>query len=605
MNESITYSLVENLKNQNIILRDAKDEMMSYVGEYTDNKLSKKIMASRHNDMEDIDLYYNTKLDDILNLDFLGKMKDVKVSSECILKHMENDDKILLLVDFDVDGVTSGALGKLMFNNVLEYDNVEVIVNKKTNGYGINDKLVDEAIELHKSFDFKLIITADHGSNNRDGINRLINSLNIDVIVTDHHLIEPSKSPQNVVGFVNPQRDDCDMSNKISGATVLYFLLTYAFLYKNRNKVIPNDTLNTLYYYLTYVGMTIISDMMDMRNYINRKIVIKALAILNSKRIKHNPFWTTVMHHIGNSYFVDETTLSFNLNPKLNTPGRIKNPRLSYETMVANTEGECEMFFQELDALNDKRKDMQVKAVKAKAELEYKNELLYIGLSKEANNIQGILANKKMFDDKFRAAIIFAPTKDKNIIAGSGRLNDEHANLKEMIDIISKDVNYIINHGGHAGAIGIQIRQDENNLEDLFNRLSKEMDKTDIVKDEIYFVDEIIYSNKKLITSLYDVKECGPYGHNYPKPTFVSDFVIKSFRVFKKPNGTYLSMDVKLSVNSNFSVNAFYTLKAFEQDEILNNLYEGKNIRLIYTIDINTFKDINKTSLNVIKVIIL
>jgi single-stranded-DNA-specific exonuclease len=609
--------IAEDLGKDNIVFRELNKEVYDSLETLHNRELVRKIYSGRYTDKGDLEKYLNTKLSDIINKEFLSQMTDIGKAARVITRHLEKGNRILYVTDYDVDGITSAVIAHKFTKYVYEHDNFEVLVNKREYGNGINNTITDKIISIYKHQPFDLLITADHGSHDKNNLTRLKNELGVDIIVTDHHLIEDESSPLNVVdAFVNPQRPENNgFLKNITGANVLYFTLLHAwFRLIKRNPELENfvkqfENINTetkwdyIYYLINYVGLTVISDTVDLKCYVNRKLLIKALSTINSKRIKHDTFWTLVKDEISDSYFIDETVLGFGIIPVLNTPGRIDNPRMSYELMTIENIEIAKMLYKDILVLNDTRKNIQHTALKKDNVIKYENDKVCVVLAEDTDGVQGVIANNILFSGKHKLVVCFTKqiNNGEEVYIGSGRLKVEEANLKEIVDNIDKKSDLVISHGGHKAAIGIKIKPD---LKKFYELLVEEVDKIkEFEKEEQIEIDEYIYSNKKIFTSIYDVRAAGPYGMGYPQPVFVSDVYLHSYRVFNKNGKTYINAKVKLSVLSNFMLNLFYAVPDKEK-HLVSDLKTASKLRLVYNISINTYMSTNTVLLNVLKMIV-
>ena len=77
---------------------------------------------------------------------------------------INNNEKIMIAGDYDCDGVTSTAI--MVMGLKLLTPNVDWIIPKRQDGYGLSKKIIDEAITR----DINLIITVDNGIAAHDAI---------------------------------------------------------------------------------------------------------------------------------------------------------------------------------------------------------------------------------------------------------------------------------------------------------------------------------------------------------------------------------------------------------------------------------------------------
>ena len=597
--------LIDDLKKDNIIKNEPDPELFSYLRKYYTSYTQRSIMANRFKTKDKLDLYINTKLSTIISNDFIeDKLPSVKAASDVLINNIVNNRLIVVATDYDVDGATSAVIAYKMLTNLFKYDNIDIIVNKREHGNGINKHLTNDLIEYNKKIPIGMLYTSDHGSHDRVNLTKLKEETGMDVVVTDHHMFDDEEAPLNMNAFVNPQMYDNEFRD-ITGTHVSYlvFLYTLRRIKNEHPEININYNVDYYYYLLIYVGMTTISDCMDLKSYINRKVVIKALIDLNNETIQHDAFWKYILNKVVNSYVVDESTLSYNVIPMLNTPGRIGDPRLSYELMISEDPLKTIDLYDEVKELNEERKDKQSIVVNSTKKEEYSNGIVKVMMIEDSEGIQGIIANNVMYNEDYKVVICFTKkkTKDGFIYIGSGRAQDDEININNILTDIAEKSDIIIQHGGHKSAIGAKIKPD---LKRFYNELVTEIDKKKISKIEYIYVDDYIYSMKKLILNIFDIIELGPYGIGFEKPLYTSDFIIDSYRIFKKGN-FYISMKIKLNNSSNSIISGFSTIKEKDLAYIEENLLKNKNVRLVYSLNVNSYRNLNSIQLNIEKIIFI
>lgn len=123
--------------------------------------------------------------------------QDMEKAVEKILGAINNNERILIYGDYDVDGITSVAL---LFSILREFTTnlYYYIPNRFQEGYGLNEEAIDIAFKNN----IKLIITVDCGISSISEVERA-NNYGIDVIVTDHH--QPQKDIPSAIAIINPK----------------------------------------------------------------------------------------------------------------------------------------------------------------------------------------------------------------------------------------------------------------------------------------------------------------------------------------------------------------------------------------------------------------
>ena len=167
---------------------------------YGISELMCKLMVNR-DIIEDevIKSYINPSLE---NLHDPRTMKDVEKAALILKEKIENNKKIRIVGDYDVDGVSSTSILYLYFKSIgfpVKY----YIPNRLEEGYGINE----DAIKKIHDDGCDLIITVDCGITSVKEV-ELANELGIDVIITDHH--ECQSEIPDAYAIVNPKQEDCN-----------------------------------------------------------------------------------------------------------------------------------------------------------------------------------------------------------------------------------------------------------------------------------------------------------------------------------------------------------------------------------------------------------
>ncbi|MFN9534654.1 MAG: single-stranded-DNA-specific exonuclease RecJ [Pseudanabaena sp.] len=261
---------------------------------------------------------------------------------------IKNGDRITICGDYDVDGMTSTALLirtlRLLGGNV-EYE----IPSRMTEGYGINARIVQDC----RDRDVKLIITVDNGIAAYEAI-ALAESLNISVIVTDHHEVpeDPSKIPP-ATAILNPKYkvDPNSPYAAIAGVGVAYVLALELSDRFGKRDELENPLLE-----LFTLGT--IADLASLTG-INRRLVKKGLRLLSQSKV------------IGIIALINETgiakdkqtglkpeAIGFGLGPRINAIGRIGNPQVIIDLLTCEEMGQAIALAQECEATNRKRQDL-------------------------------------------------------------------------------------------------------------------------------------------------------------------------------------------------------------------------------------------------------
>ena len=210
--------------------------------------------------------FFRPKIED-LHDSFL--MKDMDKAIERIDKAIDNNEKILIYGDYDVDGTTGVALLYTFFREI--HNNIDFYIpDRYDEGYGISIKSINFAEEN----DMSLIIAIDCGIKAVEKI-EYAKEKNIDFIICDHH--KPGDKLPEAVAVLDPKRDDCNYPYKELSGCGVGFKLIQAYSQKYN---IPFEELEQ---YLDLVVSSIASDIVPITGE-NR-----ILAYYGLKQINTNP----------------------------------------------------------------------------------------------------------------------------------------------------------------------------------------------------------------------------------------------------------------------------------------------------------------------------
>jgi single-stranded-DNA-specific exonuclease len=140
-------------------------------------------------------------------------LPDMNNAVERLVTARENQDKITIYGDYDIDGLTASTVLIDAFDS-FGFEKVDIYIpNRFVEGYG----LTIEAVEKIAATGAQLIVTVDCGSLSEKEIIRA-KELGVDVIVTDHHNVAPVQPP--AVAVINPKRLLQDYPDAYDGYTL-------------------------------------------------------------------------------------------------------------------------------------------------------------------------------------------------------------------------------------------------------------------------------------------------------------------------------------------------------------------------------------------------
>ncbi len=446
-------------------------------------------------------------------------LKDSTKSAERIAKAIKNNEKIVIIGDYDVDGVISSAIASLFFKEI-NYPIEIVIPNRFSDGYGITPELLNRV-----SAD--LVITVDNGINSFRSA-EILKNRGTDLIITDHH--RPADSLPNAFAVINPKRLDCEYPLKdICGAQIFWLLLGEIKRELNLNIDLGQ--------YLDLIAIAIIGDVMPLRgfNHLIVKMGLKKMFALNNSRISMKILKDKVF---ASKNIISSEDIAFQISPRINSSGRISDASFSLNFILAETEYEANSLLNIINEFNNTRKDIEYNIFKKVLdEVDSSNSIIIYCGEDLHEGVVGIVANRIV--EKFnKPAFILSQKGD--IIKGSAR-GIGNIDIYKLIENGSK---FLLRWGGHkkAGGLSLKVENFENFQNSLLDSMKIYKETDFINKKDIFGELDLKYLSKELIILLDNFE---PYGEGNERPTFLARdmFVLKAYNIGK--SGEYQKLIVR------------------------------------------------------------
>jgi len=558
------------MSNEKWLLRNKKVDLKAMSEKYKISQLLCKLMVNRDIIDENI---INSYINPVYKYLHSPKtMKDVVIAVDIIKRKIQENKKIRIIGDYDVDGIISvfilyTALKKCGAN--VDYE----IPDRIKDGYGINENIVkvayDEGVDT--------IITCDNGISAIDQI-QYAKDLGLTVIVTDHHDV-PFIEEDGVRIFlssqadaiINPKQIECEYKFKsICGAGVAFKLMEALYEEIGMDK-------EECYKLIEFVAIATVCDVVDLIDE-NRIFVKNGLEMLNnSKNIGINALKKAcgledkeiTAYHLG-----------FVIGPCLNASGRLDSAKKGLELLLMEDDEEAKNLAQEIVDLNDARKNMTKEGVDRAINIidstDINNDnILVVYIPDIHESLAGIVAGR--VKEKYNKPTIIL-TKSEEGVKGSARSIEEY----NMFEGLLACKELLDKFGGHPMAAGLSLQEDK--VDELRKALNNKCELTDEDLTRKIMIDSSLpleYLNLHLIEEL-NVLE--PFGKGNAKPIFgVKDAKITKAMLLGKDKNV---LKLKLLTNNNITIDAmiFNDLENFESkiiekygNEGLDNLYNKSN----------------------------
>ena len=573
------------MSNEKWLLRNRKVDLKAMSEKYKISQLLCKLMVNRDIIDENI---INSYINPVYKYLHSPKtMKDVVIAVDIIKRKIQENKKIRIIGDYDVDGIISvfilyTALKKCGAN--VDYE----IPDRIKDGYGINENIVkvayDEGVDT--------IITCDNGISAIDQI-QYAKDLGLTVIVTDHHDV-PFIEEDGVRTFlssqadaiINPKQIECEYKFKsICGAGVAFKLMEALYEEIGMDK-------EECYKLIEFVAIATVCDVVDLIDE-NRIFVKNGLEMLNnSKNIGINALKKAcgledkeiTAYHLG-----------FVIGPCLNASGRLDSAKKGLELLLMEDDEEAKNLAQEIVDLNDARKHMTKEGVDRAINIiditDINNDnILVVYIPDIHESLAGIVAGR--VKEKYNKPTIIL-TKSEEGVKGSARSIEEY----NMFEGLLACKELLDKFGGHPMAAGLSLQEDK--VDELRIALNNKCELTDEDLTRKIMIDSSLpleYLNLHLIEEL-NVLE--PFGKGNAKPVFgVRDAKITRAMLLGKDKNV---LKLKLLTNNDITIDAmiFNDLENFESkiiekygNEGLDNLYNKSNNNI--SMDFTFYPSINE-----------
>ena len=532
------------------------------------------------------------------------KLKGMSEAVSLIADDIENGNKILLSLDYDVDGIISGAIAFLGLSTIGARCSY-ILPHRIKDGYGINERIIEYARE--NSVD--TIITFDNGIAAFEPI-KLAKNYGIKVIVTDHHDIPFTydENQEKILNYVdadliiNPKQHDCEYPFKgICGGVIAYKLIEA--IYTKLNK--KSESLNE---FIALAAIATICDVMELRDE-NRSIVYHGLK--NLERIS-NPGLKELLNLYGIERKITSDDIGFKIGPCFNSSGRLSTASKSLDLLTLSNDEipgipeYLKNLAKELYELNQRRKDITKHAFEKaisliEANKMYDENIILIYLEKVHESIEGIVASR--VKERYNKPVsVF--TDSEEIIKGSARSIES----LDIFELISIHKEMLLKFGGHPMAAGMSI--EKKNLNEFFDKLRISISEYSVPKYKTYAVDMILNFSQLNISLANSLKSFEPYGKGNEKMIFSSLKVsISDIKIIGK-NSNVLKMKIKQNeiqreficfsdidsiikkIGDKVKVTADYNFFIDEND----------TFDIIYTVGINVFNSTERLQLELISI---
>ena len=517
-------------------------------------------------------------------------LPDMGIAVNLLTAVIAQQQRILCVVDYDTDGISSGAI--LQEGLTALGAQVQVMVtNRHEDGYGFSIGACQRIMKLDPLPD--CLITADLGSSDGSQFAKLQQyyaSLNkpLIIIVTDHHHISSTTPPSSVDAFINPHRQDSDHDYRhpICGAMVAWNLIAALRAHLRQQTELSDlqakATIFDVKHLLDLAAIATIGDMVDLSNPVNRTVVRVGLVRMNQRL---RPAWQLLKEALDSSASIDEETVGFQISPRINALSRMGDDGHTALTWLTTAHmSSCQQAWVSMSQNNEERKEEQalcesLALQQAEQQVQQQRFILVAYVPEASHGVVGLAAGR--LAQRFgRPALVFSQC-DKGQLTGSARSIAGY-DIRALLEAVQQSTDCIRKYGGHAAAAGLSIAPE--NLSLLTASLERQIraDFNEQAPEAHHYYDGHLPSALLSLEGVQQLKQLSPFGQGLPAPSFMLDTLVLNHSSMGK-TGQHKRLTLQTLTNS--------TLEAvwFNADQSLA-LNSQQGYRCVVQVSINHFR---------------
>ena len=517
-------------------------------------------------------------------------LPDIDKVLDRLNKAIDNQEKIFVWGDYDVDGITSTAIVVTALHKMganFEYK----VPHRMEDGYDIKVHSVDQAINAGA----KLLVSVDCGIVAFEAA-EYAKSRGIDLIITDHHHPSHDGKIPDCIGVVNPNRDDPNYPGEhfnhvnpnfkrypfdaLAGCGIaLKVMLALA----DSRGLDVKDFLDDLVEFAALGTVADVAPMIDE----NRVIVsygCKKLSDSKKPGIKE-------LLRIAGVKEVTTTSIGFQIGPRINAIGRLADSGTALSLLLADNDVIAANLANQLNNANIKRQEQQeiaiqqaIKHVEEQYDLE-RDHIIVIGMEEWHPGLIGLIAGK--IAEMFNKPTLVCSIKNDGYAKGSCRSVRDFNILdalksEEAWALFKKRADGSTVCGGHAFAAGFELPT--KNIPLMRQALNKYAENIigEPIKEKLIEIDARMMFSELNIKTYIDLTKLSPFGSMNNNPIFISKNLtihdIKSLSSGKHAKLKFTNGD-KSWVSAN----------AWRKGHFCDEYKIGDKVDVVYTLDIDTW----------------
>lgn len=538
----------------------------------TENLLTVLLQNRGLQEPEDIHRYLTPHFDKMHD-PFL--MKDMKGAVERINQAIQNQERVIVFGDYDVDGVTGTAICYLGLDELGAQVSYR-LPSRNQDGYGVNKSLIDEISKV----DTKLLITVDCGISCGPEI-AYAREKGIDVIITDHHSIPEIVPDANFI--LHPKYDEDYPFSELTGAGVALKLVSGLL----KDKYSQQEYHQKIMKYLDLATLGTIADLGPLVDE-NRIIVNEGLKQMQITEWE-GLYYLLEICGLDPESDIDSSHIGFRIAPRINAAGRLDSPYYALKLFLSDG-GKAQKFAEKLEKINKERQRLTEIIINEAEDIvapQLGTEKILIAYHPGwKSGLVGIIAGR--LSSNYSMPVIIMEERDNHYI-GSAR-GPEYFN---MVEALKSCEHLLENYGGHIQAAGFTLPKE--NIDTFITEIQKYAYKKIGDNDQIPVLEIDSILEEGLINNdlMRSIKKIKPFGQKNPRPTFTLQNV--SFKDLKK-----VGQDKKHILGNIKTPNYKFNFIAFGLAEQISDIGEGQKLDVAFHIGENTYRGKTNLQLQII-----
>ncbi|MCM8794884.1 MAG: single-stranded-DNA-specific exonuclease RecJ [Candidatus Omnitrophica bacterium] len=432
------------------------------------------------------------------------QMAEFTEAAELVRGAIAGKRKILIVGDYDVDGLTSSAVLCRGLRSLGGRVDVH-IPHRMTDGYGLKEELIRRAAAQ----EVKLLLCTDCGTTSFKEL-RYAHKMGMETVVVDHHELLPAGRPP-ASAFLNPLQPACRYPEKELASVGVAFTLLRGLMKDQPSRLI--------WEHLDLVALGTIADVAPLTG--ENRILVKAglhrlggtdkpglKALLASAKVERRPVTTE--------------EVAFYLAPRLNAVGRTGSAEAALQLLVTDSPAEAGELAAKIEKENKARGSLERQAfakalAKVEREVHFSRERIVILEDEEWHpGVIGIIASR--LSSRLRRPVV--------VIARNGRFCRGSARSVggfSLVETLEEIKEHLIEFGGHPAAAGFTVEADRI---PLFRKSLQEAAHRRLHPDHLVHwieADEKVELSSLSAELMRDLELLAPFGAGNPRPVFLSE----------------------------------------------------------------------------------